>query len=144
MRGSGDDKVLIVDAAPVVRSLLRNALTARFPRIEVHEADTLQSGYRSARGVTPGLVLLEVRLPDGNGLDLARRLNSEMPEVALCICTAQDDLEYRRAAREAGARHFISKLEWRSETLERLVRETFPGTAARSRNRRRRAGDRGG
>ncbi len=116
-------KVLIVDDANIFRNLVRNALCTRFPGLDVIEARDVAEGYHHVNEYRPRLVLLDVSLPDGNGLHLARRIRDELPEVVVCICTSYDFPEYRQAATECGAAHFISKngdTFWRD--TENLVR----------------------
>lgn len=115
-------RVLIVDDARLLREFVGGVLRQRFPGLQVIEAGTVAEGYRYARELEPGLVLLEVRLPDGNGLTLARRIRHELPAVAVCICTSHDCREYRQAAAEAGAVHFISKQDRFWSDTENLVR----------------------
>jgi DNA-binding response OmpR family regulator len=115
-------KVLIVDHTRLLRQLVRDALLDRFPGLEIIEAGSVTEGYHYARDLRPGLALLEVRLPDGSGLELARRIRDELPEVSVCICTTYDYPEYRQAAAAAGAAHFISKQDSFWSDTEYLVR----------------------
>lgn len=115
-------RVLIVDDMRLLRELVRDALRHRFPGLEVIEAGNVADGYRYARKWRPGLVLLDIRLPDGSGLELARQIHEELPEIVVCICTNHDSLEYRQAAAEAGATHFISKEDRFWSDTENLVR----------------------
>jgi two-component system OmpR family response regulator len=83
MHGLAHQKVLIIDSKPLFRQLLKEVLCERFPGLEVIEAESISSGYRTAKESRPGLILLEISLPDGNGLELARRFRDELPEVTV-------------------------------------------------------------
>lgn len=127
MSGQARWQVLIVDDARLFRDLVRDGLCARFPSLDVIEAENVAEGYHRASQSRPGLVLLDVNLPDGNGLGLARRIREELPEVVVCICTGHDFPEYRQAAADCGAIGFISKQDSFWSDTERLVRKVFDG-----------------
>jgi DNA-binding NarL/FixJ family response regulator len=55
------------------------------------------------------LIFVDVRLPDGNGLDLARTIKSLFVNAMVCVITSYDMLEYREAAFHNGADHFMVK-----------------------------------
>jgi DNA-binding NarL/FixJ family response regulator len=121
-------KLLIIDHKRLLRQLLKEALLSRFPGLEVVEAENVSGGYQYAKELRPELVLLEIELPDGNGLELARRFRDELPEVMVCICTIYDYPEYRQAAAEVGAAHFISKQDRFWSDTENLVKARFQFT----------------
>jgi DNA-binding NarL/FixJ family response regulator len=60
------------------------------------------------------VVLLDLNLPDGNGLVLAEQIRAERPGTCVLVCTSHDLPEYREAATLRGATHFLSKgsLDW--------------------------------
>jgi DNA-binding NarL/FixJ family response regulator len=118
-------KVLIVDDTRLLRELVRDALLARFPGLEVIEAGNAAQGYQYARELRPGLALLDIGLPDGNGLELGRRIRDALPEVSVCIWTTEDCPEYRQAAADAGAVCFISKQDSFWGDIEQLVSTGF-------------------
>ena len=126
-------KVLIVDNTRLLRELVRDALLARFPGLEVIEAGNIIEGYQYARELRPGLVLLDFSLPDGKGLELARWIRDDLPEVSVCVCTTYNYPEYRQAAAESGAAHCISKQDRFWSDTENLVRTEFQFTAVTER-----------
>lgn len=101
--------VLIVEDSPIFRNLLRYGLQSRFPEVCVLEAGNVADGHRLAREHLPAVILMDVQLPDGNGLDLAQALKAEFPGVNVVICTAHDLPEHRDVAVRCGAVHFVSK-----------------------------------
>jgi DNA-binding NarL/FixJ family response regulator len=120
-------QVLIVDDASLLRGLIGDGLRQRFPGIEVIEAQNVAEGYHYARQYRPRLVLLDVSMPEGNGLALARRIRDEPPGTLVCICTLQDEPEFRQAAADSGAVSFIAKQGEFWGDAESLVRTVFPG-----------------
>jgi DNA-binding NarL/FixJ family response regulator len=57
----------------------------------------------------PHCVFLDIQLPDGNGLELARTFRSRDPAVTIIVVTNHELPEYRAAASQYGANHFLSK-----------------------------------
>ena len=76
MREARPLRILVVEDEPVNRALLRAVLgtAVRLGPTELAEADNLADARRLVRDRQPDLMILDVRLPDGNGLDLAREL----------------------------------------------------------------------
>jgi DNA-binding NarL/FixJ family response regulator len=118
-------QVLVIDNSSMFRDLLCGHLRARFPGIELLEAANVAEGYFLLNEHRPALAFLDVSLPDGNGLQLARRARVAFPEVNLCICTGHDFPEYRKAAAESGAAFFISKHGPFWSEGERIVEAVF-------------------
>lgn len=114
-------KVLIVDDSEIFREVLIHALRSRFPSIEVLEAGDLTEGYQKIRKHKPDLIILDISLPDGNGLDLARRVHQELPAAIVAMCTTYDIREYREASARCGAAHFLAKQNMDWEWLDRTV-----------------------
>jgi DNA-binding NarL/FixJ family response regulator len=127
MSEQGPRRVLIVDDATLLRHLIAEGLRRRFPEIEFIEAEGVAEGYHRARQYQPRLAILDVSMPDGNGLDLARRFRDELPGTLVCICTLHDEPEFRQAAAESGAVSFIAKQGGLMGEAESLVRTVFPG-----------------
>ncbi len=122
--------VLLVDDTRLIRDLVSGGLRARFPALEVLQAENLAQGYELVSNYLPGLVLLDIGLPDGSGLALAGRIRDELPGVVVGICTLHDDPELRQAAADSGAACFIVKHGELWSEIERLVRTVFgdPGS----------------
>ena len=99
-------KILSIEDSAIAQRNLRRLVTSM--GYEFLEATELAQGYRLAQ--TPvDLILLDVNLPDGNGLDLARRLRGEHIPTPIIILTG-DVLRYSHEdALQAGANEFVSK-----------------------------------
>jgi DNA-binding NarL/FixJ family response regulator len=106
---AGSAKALIVEDSPVFRELLGALVADRLCCVEVLEAGGIDEAKGLAAGQNPDVVFVDVRLPDGNGLQLARELKDRNPHLTVVVCTSHDLPEYRDAARTAGATHFVTK-----------------------------------
>lgn len=122
--------VLLVEDDAEFRGLFRRALRSRFPAVPVREAGSVREGLRDVRRHGPRLVFLDVRLPDGSGLSLARTVCAEHPEACVVVCTGHDLPEYEEAARRYGAAHFLVKHRLDFEQVHGLVAEALRGADA--------------
>lgn len=102
-------QVLIVEDSEIFRNLLKYGLQSRYPEVGILEAGNVTDGETLARRHVPAVILMDVQLPDGNGLDLTQTLKGDIPGVHVVICTAHDLPEHREAAVRCGATHFVSK-----------------------------------
>jgi len=69
----------------------------------------------------PEIVVLDIRLPDMSGLDVARRLNAGSDAPVVILISSGDGREYEQVAREVGARGFIAKADLTAATLRDLA-----------------------
>src|SRR5215470_9651510 len=100
-------RVLIIDdERPVLMTL--EALLKRHG-YEVDTAPTATQGLKVLKSKSPTLVLLDLRLPDADWLEMLDRIKSELPEVQVIILTAHDSLHNAIESIKRGAFHFISK-----------------------------------
>ena len=124
-------RVLVVDDEPVLADLLRMAL--RYEGWEVHTAGTGQSALREVREIGPDVVVLDVMLPDLDGLSVLHRLRGQGDDVPVLFLTAKDAVEDRIAGLTAGGDDYVTKpfsLEEVVARLRGLVRRTHAVVAA--------------
>lgn len=120
-------RVLIVDDHEVLRAGTRQVLEA-FDDIDVvGEADDGAAAIAMIDGLCPNVVLIDVRLPDQSGIDVARQLGLTHPDVRVVILSAYDDDALVRAALDAGAKGYLLKTMAREE-LVGAVRAAGQGT----------------
>lgn len=101
--------VFLVDDHEVVRRGIADLLRMQ-PDIDVvGEADSVGHALGRIEATGPQVAVLDVRLPDGSGIDLCRTLRSRMPAVACLILTAYDDDAAVSAAVLAGAAGYVLK-----------------------------------
>jgi DNA-binding NarL/FixJ family response regulator len=113
--------LLIVDDNPVVRETTRSYLESKFPALEIYEAIDGKDAFCQIREHLPHLVLMDIRLPGENGLELTRKIKKLYPEVVVIIFTSYDLPEYRKAAFENGAEHFLSKSSLSKNKLSAVI-----------------------
>src|SRR6266403_3239305 len=114
--------VLIVDdERPVLMTL--EALLKRHG-YQVDTAPTAAQGLKVLKSKSPTLVLLDLRLPDADGLEMLDRIKNELPEVQVIILTAHDSLHNAIESIKRGAYHFISK-PYAPEELLSLVEKAL-------------------
>ena len=102
-------RVFLVDDHELVRRGISALLNAE-PDIEViGEAATATQARARIRATRPDVAILDVRLPDGSGIDLCREVRSENPDVNCLILTGYDDDEAIYAAVLAGASGYVIK-----------------------------------
>jgi two-component system, OmpR family, KDP operon response regulator KdpE len=108
---------LIIDDEVQIRRLLRLVLEAE--NYKVREADTGQQGLMEIATHKPDVVLLDLGLPDVEGLQVLKRLR-EWSEVPVIVLTVRDDVQEKVAALDAGADDYITKPFSTPELLARL------------------------
>jgi len=102
-------RLLLVDDHEVVRQGLA-ALLARRPAFQVvAEAGTVAEAVAAARRFRPDIVVMDVRLPDGTGIEACRDIRAEMPETRVVMLTSYPDEEAVLAAIMAGASGYLLK-----------------------------------
>jgi two-component system response regulator PilR (NtrC family) len=100
-------RALVVDDEPDIRELL--AITLGRMGIEVATAGDIGSAVKNLGGEKYDLVLTDMRLPDGDGLDLVEWIQSHRPGVPVAVITAHGNVEAAVRALKLGAFDFISK-----------------------------------
>ena len=114
-------KILIVDPNDPFRRSLKKVLDNRFPSVDIREASDANGGLKMLQGFNPNLIFMEIHLPSESGLDLARQIKQDHPEIIIVILTSYDLPEYQVAAEESGVEHLIPKDDWTGEDMIALV-----------------------
>jgi two-component system response regulator DevR len=102
-------RVFLLDDHEVVRRGLRELLDAEDDLEVVGEAGTVQEAYDRIPATSPDVAVLDVRLPDGNGIEACREIRSRHPETRCIMLTSFSDDEAVYAAIMAGAAGYILK-----------------------------------
>jgi len=106
----GTARVLIADDHPMMRAGLRERLAKADQGIEVvGEASDGQEAYELAGRLRPDIVLLDIAMPNLNGIEATRKIKADWPEIAILILTAYDDEQYVHALIDAGAAGYLLK-----------------------------------
>ncbi len=101
--------VLLVDDHDLIRQGLRRAFDRHPDFTVVAEASSVAVALKHAADKVPDVVVCDIRLPDGSGLEAVRTLRSQRPEVGLVVLTMYAGDEHLFAALEAGASAFVPK-----------------------------------
>ncbi|MFA5891577.1 MAG: response regulator transcription factor [Actinomycetota bacterium] len=113
-------RVLIVEDHAVVREGTREIL-ARDATLEVAgEAGTASEAVRLARELRPDVILLDLALPDRNGIDAVPDIAEAAPDARILVLSAYDDEDYVVAAIEAGAAGYLLKTMRGKEVIEAI------------------------
>jgi two-component system, OmpR family, response regulator len=119
LRADGEPvRVLVVDDEPTLTELLSMAL--RYEGWQVRTAPDGRAAVREARRFEPDVVVLDVMLPDMDGLEVLRKLRSHEPEVPVLFLTARDAVEDRIAGLTAGGDDYVTKPFSLEEVVARL------------------------
>jgi two-component system OmpR family response regulator len=111
-------RVLVVDDEPSLAELLGSVL--RYEGWEIRTAADGASAVRTAREFEPDAVVLDVMLPDFDGLEVLRRLRASQPGVCVLFLTARDAVEDRVKGITAGGDDYVTKPFSLEEVLARL------------------------
>lgn len=119
--GSGDISVLLVDDHAVVREGLRLLLTLEPSDISVvAEAGTIREAHERLASTHVDVALVDVMLPDGDGIQLCREIREERPATACVVLTSYPDAHLLLTASLAGASNYLSKHADRQEVWEAI------------------------
>lgn len=102
-------RVFLVDDHEIVRRGIADLLNAESDIVVVGEAATAAQARSRIAATRPDLALLDVRLPDGSGIDVCRDIRSSYPEIRCLMLTGYDDDEATSAAVVAGASGYVLK-----------------------------------
>src|SRR6202162_6473760 len=124
-----DLRILIIDDSETTRRILRAIVHSRDWKV-CGEADSGRSGIAKFQELKPDLVLIDLAMPDINGIEAAKRMSSLNSRVPLILFTVLDLQGLEKAATEAGLWAIVSKAQaWNLiETIETAV-GTFGGAA---------------
>ncbi len=112
-------RILIVDDHALFRDSLRSLLTARDLEV-VGEAGDGKEAIRLAWELKPDIVLMDLMMPEMDGLEATKRLAAELPEVKVIVLTAADDDAKLFEAIKSGAKGYLLKNLESSEFFELL------------------------
>jgi two-component system response regulator DevR len=124
-------RVFLVDDHEIVRRGIAQLVDAEPDLTVIGEAGTFREAVRRIEATLPDVAVLDVRLPDGDGVTLCRDIRSAHPEVACLILTAYDDDDALRSAVLAGASGYVLK-DIRSGALIEAIRRAAAGSTIQS------------
>jgi DNA-binding NarL/FixJ family response regulator len=120
MIGSVPPSVLLIDDDPAFRRLARRTL-AGTPMSVVGEAGTAAAGASAVRELKPDVVLMDVGLPDGDGIALARELSALPWRPRIVLTSVDPDAASPEEVERSGASGFVPKHELPGRGLQLLL-----------------------
>jgi two-component system OmpR family response regulator len=111
-------RVLVVDDEPSLAELLASVL--RYEGWEIRTAADGSSAVRTARDFQPDAVILDIMLPDFDGLEVLRRVRSAQPNICVLFLTARDSVQDRVNGITAGGDDYVTKPFSLEEVVARL------------------------
>src|SRR5690348_2842619 len=123
--------VLVVDDEVEIREGLEALLSSE--NFDVSVAENGEAGLRKLEDQPFDLMLLDVSLPDRNGIELLREIRSRDPHLAIILITAFGSIDMARAAFKSGAQDYITK-PWSNDELVAQVSLAIEGRRLREEN----------
>lgn len=119
-------ELMIVDDHPLVRCGLRQLIETETDLTVCAEADSIEEALRRLKTHQPALAIIDLTLPDGNGLELIKRMSIRYPEIRILVSSMNDEDLFAERALQAGANGYINKQE-ASEKVIQAVRQVLNG-----------------
>ena len=111
------NRILAVDDDRYILKVLKANLELQ--SYEVDTADTWETATKIISEILPDLILLDVMLPDGDGVEICRELKKDLPQIPVIMLTAKDTFSDKVISLESGADDYLEKP---FETLELIAR----------------------
>ena len=121
---SGKRRVLIVDDHPVLRESIRMIIDDTPDFTVAAEAETAADAIDACRSGAFDVILLDIRLPDQQGCDVARKIRSSGADIKIIALSMRDEETVRRQMFNAGSDAFVSKAAG-AEALIETMRSCF-------------------
>jgi DNA-binding NarL/FixJ family response regulator len=121
-RGAAPVRLVIVDDHPLARAGMRQLLSSAHHLEIVGEAADGRDAIGLCRRLRPDLVVMDVRLPDMDGLAATRAIRTSAPEIKVLLLTMYEAPEYATEAERAGAAGLLFKGTTRRELLAAMRR----------------------
>jgi len=119
-------RLLLVDDHPLVRFGLSRLIDDE-PDLEIcGETGKISEALELARTREPDLVIVDLSLSDGNGLDLVKRLHAHYDTIKMLVCSMHDESLFSQRAITAGARGYINKQEATTHIVD-AIRHVLSG-----------------
>ena len=119
-------RVMLVDDHEIVRDGIRSMLAAEEDNVVATEAGSVQEAIDEADRTKPDVIVMDVRLSDGSGIEATREIRARHPETRVLMLTSFADDEALFASIMAGASGYVLK-QVRSDDLLRAIRAVGAG-----------------
>ena len=105
----GQRRVLIVDDHPIVRQGLRRMIETEADLVVCGEVQSEREARAAIRALVPDVVIVDISLAQGDGLELVRDVHAQQPELPMLVLSMHDELIYGERLLAAGASGYIMK-----------------------------------
>lgn len=113
-------RVLVVDDHAILRDGIRSLLESQEDILVVGEAENGMEAIAFVKTSPPDIVLMDISMPQMNGLEATRFIRDHFPQVKVLVLTQHDNHEYIATALQAGAAGYVLKRSGRREMLNAL------------------------
>jgi DNA-binding NarL/FixJ family response regulator len=124
--GRAQRRVLIVDDHPIVRQGLRRMIETESDLVVCGEVQTEREARAAIRALVPDVVIVDISLAQGDGLELVRDVHAQRPDLPMLVLSMHDELIYGQRLLAAGASGYIMK-QAASELLLVALRRVLSG-----------------
>lgn len=119
-------RILIVDDHPLLREGLRMRLAAQADLEVCGEAESEDEGFQQVKELEPDLVIVDIALKNGHGLELIKQLKAVRPKLKMLVLSSYDESLYAERCLRAGAKGYLNKQET-NEQVVTAVRTVLSG-----------------
>jgi DNA-binding NarL/FixJ family response regulator len=126
MRGERRKRIVLIEDHLVVREGLERLLNAGDEFVVCEEAGNAAEGLEVVREMQPDAVIIDVGLPDLDGIELTKQVLKEFPNLVVLVLSAHDEPDYAVRALHAGAMGYVAKSE-NIDALRDALRMAFSG-----------------
>ncbi|MGM0523513.1 MAG: response regulator [Bacillota bacterium] len=119
-------KLMIVDDERVERESMKQILTKTFRELEIILAENGQEAVQLASEHQPDIALMDIKMPEMNGLDAIRKINTSTHHIKFVMVTAYDTFDYAKQAITLGVKDYLlkpSKISDIIDTVEKVIKE---------------------
>ena len=113
-------KVFIADDSKIFRDRLKEMLSELTEVEIIGEAENILETTKRIRKLNPDVVILDIRMPDGSGIDVLKHIKKNNQAPAVIMLTNYPYPQYRKKCMELGADYFFKKSDEIEEVLEAL------------------------
>lgn len=102
-------KILLVEDHPIFRLGVRHLIEQRWPDADCIEAGSLEEALKVAQADSPGLAVVDLNLPDADGVEVVPRLLRAAPALRLLVLSFNAEADYARHLMQMGAAGYLTK-----------------------------------
>jgi DNA-binding NarL/FixJ family response regulator len=122
-------KIVVIEDQVMMRGLIVRVCREHFPGEPVHDASDTRTGVDLCRRIQPDIVLLDLDLPDGDGLDLLAEIHRDSPQSKIIVVTSHSDEYAIHRSLEAGVAAFVDKCSQPIEVVSEAIAAVAAGRA---------------